>query len=296
MFFSFKKKQSQKELCNKENNMTQENMEIEKVQNEEPRQLVTSAEDLDQVIERAKVAQRVYATYTQEQVDKIFRAAALAANKARIPLAKMAHEESGMGIVEDKVIKNHFASEYIYHKYKDCKTCGIIEEDKVNGIKKVAEPIGVLAGIVPTTNPTSTAIFKSLIALKTRNAIVFSPHPRAKKATIKAAQIVLDAAVAAGAPRDIIGWVDEPTVELSNQLMHHPKIDMILATGGPGMVKAAYSSGKPALGVGPGNTPAIIDETANIKMAVSSILLSKTFDNGVVCASEQAVIAVDSVY
>lgn len=296
MFFKFKKRQTQKELCNKEIKMTQENMELEKVQNEEPRRPVTSAEDLDQVIERAKAAQRVYATYTQEQVDKIFRAAALAANKARIPLAKMAHEESGMGIVEDKVIKNHFASEYIYNKYKNCKTCGIIEEDKVNGIKKVAEPIGVLAGIVPTTNPTATAIFKSLIALKTRNAIVFSPHPRAKKATIKAAQIVLDAAVAAGAPKDIIGWVDEPTVELSNQLMHHPKIDMILATGGPGMVKAAYSSGKPALGVGPGNTPAIIDETANIKMAVSSILLSKTFDNGVVCASEQAVIAIDSVY
>ena len=237
-----------------------------------------------------------YATFTQEQVDKIFKAAALAANKARIPLAKMAAEESGMGVVEDKVIKNHFASEYIYNKFKNTKTCGILWEDKINGIKKVAEPLGVIAGIVPTTNPTSTAIFKSLIALKTRNAIIFSPHPRAKKSTIAAAKIVLDAAVKAGAPKHIINWIDTPTIELSGLLMKHPKIDAILATGGPGMVKAAYSSGKPALGVGSGNTPAVIDETADIKMAVSSILMSKTFDNGMICASEQSVVAVDSIY
>lgn len=260
------------------------------------RKPVTCAEDFEEMIVQVHEAQKQYATFTQEQVDKIFKAAALAANKARIPLAKMAAEESGMGVVEDKVIKNHFASEYIYNKFKNTKTCGILWEDKINGIKKVAEPLGVIAGIVPTTNPTSTAIFKSLIALKTRNAIIFSPHPRAKNATIAAAKIVLDAAVKAGAPKHIINWIDTPTIELSGLLMKHPKIDAILATGGPGMVKAAYSSGKPALGVGSGNTPAVIDETADIKMAVSSILMSKTFDNGMICASEQSVVAVDSIY
>ncbi len=257
---------------------------------------VKTAEDLEVVISKAHEAQAVYATYTQEQVDKIFRAVSLAANKMRIPLAKMAVEETGMGVVEDKVIKNHFASEYIYNKYRDMKTCGIIKEDKANGIKKIAEPIGVIAGVVPTTNPTSTAIFKTLIALKTRNAIVFSPHPRAKNSTIAAAKLCLEAAVKAGAPEGIVGWIDEPSIELSDMLMKHPKVDIILATGGPGMVKAAYSSGKPALGVGPGNTPAVIDETADIKMAVSSILLSKTFDNGMICASEQSIIAVSDVY
>lgn len=257
---------------------------------------VSSLDDLETLIARVKKAQKIYSTFSQEQVDKIFKAAALAANKARIPLAKMAVAETGMGIVEDKVIKNHFASEYIYNKHKTAKTCGIISEDKTNGIKIVAEPLGVLAGIIPTTNPTSTAIFKSLIALKTRNAIIFSPHPRAKGATIEAARTVLKAAVEAGAPDDIIGWIDEPTVDLSNALMKHPSISCILATGGPGMVKAAYSSGKPALGVGAGNTPAVIDETADIRMAVSSVLLSKTFDNGVICASEQSVIVVKDVY
>lgn len=258
--------------------------------------IVETAEDLEILISKVKKAQKILATFSQEKVDKIFRAASLAANRARIPLAKMAVEETGMGIVEDKVIKNHFASEYIYNKHKDAKTCGIISEDKINGTKIVAEPLGVIAGVVPTTNPTSTAIFKSLISIKTRNAIIFSPHPRAKKSTIAAAKIILDAAVKAGAPENIIGWIDVPSVELSNQLMKHPSIDAILATGGPGMVKAAYSSGKPALGVGSGNTPAIIDETADIKMAVSSILMSKTFDNGVICASEQAVVAVKEVY
>ncbi|MCD8024300.1 MAG: bifunctional acetaldehyde-CoA/alcohol dehydrogenase [Candidatus Gastranaerophilales bacterium] len=260
------------------------------------RKPVTCAEDFEEMIVEVHAAQKEYAAFTQEQVDKIFKAAALAANKARIPLAKMAAEESGMGVVEDKVIKNHFASEYIYNKFKNMKTCGILSEDKVNGIKKVAEPLGVIAGIVPTTNPTSTAIFKSLIALKTRNAIIFSPHPRAKKSTIAAAKIVLEAAVSAGAPKNIISWIDEPSVELSGLLMKHPKIDAILATGGPGMVKAAYSSGKPALGVGSGNTPAVIDETADIKMAVSSVLMSKTFDNGMICASEQSVVAVEEIY
>ena len=258
--------------------------------------VVNSIETLNDRIERAKKAQKIYATFTQEQVDKIFKAAAAAADKARIPLAKMAVADTGMGIVEDKIIKNHFASEYIYNKHKNAKTCGIISEDKTNGIKIVAEPLGVIAGIIPTTNPTSTAIFKSLICLKTRNAIVFSPHPRAKASTIAAAKLVLDAAVKAGAPEDIIGWIDEPSMDLSNALLHHPDIACILATGGPGMVKAAYSSGKPALGVGPGNVPAIIDETADIQMAVSSILLSKTFDNGMICASEQSVIIVDDVY
>ncbi len=260
------------------------------------RKPVETAEDLEELISRVKAAQKEFASYSQEQIDKIFRAAALAANKARIPLAKMAVEESGMGVVEDKIIKNHFASEYIYNKFKNAKTCGILEEDKVNGIKKVGEPLGVIAGIVPTTNPTSTAIFKSLICLKTRNAIIFSPHPRAKKATIQAAKTVLDAAIKAGAPKDIIGWIDIPSIELSNMLMKHPEINAILATGGPGMVKAAYSSGKPALGVGSGNTPAVIDETADIQMAVSSILMSKTFDNGMICASEQSIVAVKDVY
>ncbi|TXH63065.1 MAG: bifunctional acetaldehyde-CoA/alcohol dehydrogenase [Tolumonas sp.] len=257
---------------------------------------VTNVAELDELLVRVKKAQREFATFSQEQVDKIFRAAALAANNARIPLAQMAAAESGMGIVEDKVTKNHFASEYIYNKYKDEKACGILEEDKNFGTITIAEPIGIICGIVPTTNPTSTAIFKSLIALKTRNGIVFSPHPRAKNSTAAAARIVLDAAVAAGAPADIIGWIDAPTVEMSNYLMKHNDINLILATGGPGMVKAAYSSGKPAIGVGAGNTPVVIDETADIKRAVASILMSKTFDNGVVCASEQAVIVVDAVY
>ncbi|WP_132054337.1 bifunctional acetaldehyde-CoA/alcohol dehydrogenase [Pseudocnuella soli] len=245
-------------------------------------------------IDRIREAQKKFSTYTQEQVDEIFRAAAIAANNNRIYLAKLAVEETGMGLVEDKVIKNHFASEYIYNQYKSEKTCGIIETDEAFGITKIAEPIGVVAAVVPTTNPTSTAIFKALIALKTRNGIIFSPHPRAKGATIAAAKIVLDAAVGAGAPEGIIDWIDEPSVELSQVVM--AKADLILATGGPGMVKAAYSSGKPAIGVGAGNTPAIIDETAHLKMAVNSVLLSKTFDNGMICASEQSVIVVDSVY
>ncbi len=258
--------------------------------------LVDSVDALNSLLERVKKAQREYEQFSQEQVDKIFKAAATAADKARIPLAKMAVEDTGMGVLEDKIIKNHFASEYIYNKHKNAKTCGIISVDKENGIKIVAEPLGILAGIIPTTNPTSTAIFKSLIALKTRNAIVFSPHPRATKSTIAAAKVVLDAAVEAGAPKDIIGWIDVPSMELSEALLHHPDIDCILATGGPGMVKAAYSSGKPALGVGPGNVSAVIDETADIKMAVSSILMSKTFDNGMICASEQSVIVVEDVY
>ena len=258
--------------------------------------LVETPESLEILIQKVKKAQRIFSTYSQEKVDAIFKAAATAADKARIPLARMAVEETGMGVLEDKIIKNHFASEYIYNKHKNAKTCGIIKEDKVNGTKIFAEPLGVLAGIIPTTNPTSTAIFKSLIALKTRNAIIFSPHPRAKACTIAAAKIVLEAAVKAGAPEDIIGWIDVPSIELSSMLMNHPSIDCILATGGPGMVKAAYSSGNPALGVGPGNTSAIIDETADIKMAVSSILMSKTFDNGMICASEQSVVVVESVY
>ena len=258
--------------------------------------VVETLDQLESLISRVHKAQRIFATFSQEKVDAIFKAAATAADKARIPLARMAVEETGMGILEDKIIKNHFASEYIYNKHKHAKTCGIIKEDKINGTKVVAEPLGVLAGIVPTTNPTSTAIFKSLIALKTRNAIIFSPHPRATKSTIAAAKLVLDAAVKAGAPKDIIGWIDVPSIELSSALMKHPKIDCILATGGPGMVKAAYSSGNPALGVGPGNTSAVIDETADIKMAVSSILMSKTFDNGMICASEQSVVVVEDVY
>jgi len=257
---------------------------------------VTNTQELEQLIERVKAAQQKYATFSQEQVDSIFKKAALAANAARIPLAKMAVAETGMGVIEDKVIKNHFASEIIYNKYKHEKTCGVIEEDKSFGIQRIAEPVGILAGIVPTTNPTSTAIFKALIALKTRNAIIFSPHPRAKNCTMAAAKIVLEAAVAAGAPEDIIGWIDDPTVPLSQSLMQHPDISLILATGGPGMVRAAYSSGHPSLGVGAGNTPALIDSSAKVKMAVSSIILSKTFDNGMICASEQSVIVVDDVY
>lgn len=253
-------------------------------------------EELDAIIEKVRAAQKIYATYTQEQVDNIFRAAALAANEERIPLAKMAVEESGMGVVEDKVIKNHFASEYVYNKYKNEKTCGVIESDDAFGIIKIAEPVGLIAGIVPTTNPTSTAIFKSLLALKTRNGIIFSPHPRAKKSTIAAAKVVLDAAVKAGAPENIIAWIEEPSVAKSQHLMSHKDINMILATGGPGMVKAAYSSGVPALGVGPGNTPAIMDETCDIQMAVSSVLQSKTFDNGMICASEQSVVVVEAIY
>jgi len=257
---------------------------------------VKTIDDLNVIIDRVKTAQEVFATYSQEQVDKIFAAMALAANNARIPLAKMAVAETGMGIVEDKVIKNHFASEEIYNKYRNAKTCGVIEKDDTNGYTKMAEPLGVIAGVIPTTNPTSTTIFKTLIALKTRNGIIFSPHPRAKKCTIEAAKIMLDAAVKAGAPKNIIAWIDEPSVEMSQHLMGHEGIAMILATGGPGMVKAAYSSGKPALGVGAGNTPAIIDETADIKMAVSSVLMSKTFDNGMICASEQSVLVHKDIY
>ena len=255
---------------------------------------INNVETLDLKIKQVRNAQKKYSTYSQAQVDEIFRQAALAANDARIQLAKMAVEETGMGIVEDKVIKNHFASEYIYNRYKDEKTCGVIDRDEAFGIEQIAEPKGVIAAIVPTTNPTATAIFKALLALKTRNGIIFSPHPRAKKSTVAAAKLVLDAAVKAGAPDDIIGWIDEPSIELSQYVMRSS--DLILATGGPGMVKAAYSSGKPAIGVGAGNTPAIIDETAHIKMAVNSILLSKTFDNGVICASEQSVIVLESIY
>ena len=256
--------------------------------------IVDTVEALEERLAGVREAQRIFAAYTQEQVDKIFTAAALAANKARIPLAKLAVEETGMGIVEDKVIKNHYASEYIYNAYRDTKTCGVIEEDKAYGIKKVAEPIGVVAAVIPTTNPTSTAIFKTLISLKTRNGIIISPHPRAKKSTIAAAKVVLEAAVAAGAPEGIIGWIDVPSLELTDTLMK--EADIILATGGPGMVKAAYSSGKPALGVGAGNTPAIIDESADVILAVNSIIHSKTFDNGMICASEQSVIVDKKVY
>lgn len=253
-------------------------------------------EELEDLIARVKTAQAQFATFPQEKVDEIFYHAAIAANEARIQLAKLAVAETGMGILEDKVIKNHFASEYIFNKYKDTRTCGIIEEDASFGICKLAEPVGIVAGIIPTTNPTSTAIFKALITLKTRNAIIFSPHPRARECTAAAARVILEAAVKAGAPRDIIAWISEPSIEMTDQLMTHKDISLILATGGPGMVKAAYSSGKPAIGVGAGNTPALIDETAKIKLAVASILMSKTFDNGVVCASEQAVIVHQNVY
>ena len=256
--------------------------------------IVDSVESFEAALARVRAAQKVYATYTQEQVDKIFKAAALAANNMRIPLAKMAVEETGMGVVEDKVIKNHYAAEYIYNAYKDTQTVGVLERDEAFGMMKVAEPIGVVAAVIPTTNPTSTAIFKTLICLKTRNGIIISPHPRAKKSTIAAAKVVLEAAVAAGAPEDIISWVDVPSLELTNMAMK--EADIILATGGPGMVKAGFSSGKPALGVGAGNTPAIIDESADVKVAVNSILHSKTFDNGMICASEQSTIVLDSIY
>lgn len=257
-------------------------------------EIIDNVEKLEKALSELKEAQKIFSTYTQEQVDKIFFEAAMAANKARIPLAKLAVEETGMGIVEDKVIKNHFASEYIYNKYKDFKTCGVIEEDKAYGTKKIAEPIGVIAAVIPTTNPTSTAIFKTLIALKTRNGIIISPHPRAKLSTIAAAKVVLEAAVKAGAPEGIIRWIDMPSLDMTNLVMRES--DIILATGGPGMVKAAYSSGKPALGVGAGNTPAIIDDTADIILAVNSIIHSKTFDNGMICASEQSVIVHNKVY
>ena len=257
---------------------------------------VKTLADLDALMARVRKAQQAFATYDQPLVDEIFRAAALAAADARIPLARMAAEETGMGVMEDKVIKNQFASEYIYNKYKDDKTCGVVEVDETFGTMKIAEPVGIICGIVPTTNPTSTAIFKALISLKTRNGIVFSPHPRARNSTCEAARIVLEAAVEAGAPPGVIGWIDHPSVELSNALMQHDETNLILATGGPGMVKAAYSSGKPAIGVGAGNTPVVIDEHADIKRAVASILMSKTFDSGVICASEQSVIVVDKVY
>jgi acetaldehyde dehydrogenase/alcohol dehydrogenase len=258
------------------------------------RKKVESVESLEAELGRVRGAQAAYAKYSQEEVDKIFYAAASAANKQRIPLAKMAVEETGMGVVEDKVIKNNYASEYIYNAYKNTKTCGVIEEDKAYGIQKIAEPIGVVAAVIPTTNPTSTAIFKCLLALKTRNGIIISPHPRAKECTIAAAKIVLEAAVAAGAPEGIISWIDVPSLDMTNLIMK--EADIILATGGPGMVKAAYSSGKPAVGVGAGNTPAIIDDTADILLAVNSIIHSKTFDNGMICASEQSVIVLDKVY
>ena len=257
-------------------------------------EIVDSIESLKNTFEKVRKAQEEFAKYTQEQVDEIFKAAALAANQARIPLAKMAVEETGMGVVEDKIIKNHYAAEYIYNKYKNEKTCGIIEQDSSFGIKKIAEPIGVIAAVIPTTNPTSTAIFKTLISLKTRNGIIISPHPRAKNSTIAAAKVVLEAAVKAGAPEGIIAWIDVPSLELTNLLMQ--SADTILATGGPGMVKSAYSSGKPALGVGAGNTPAVIDESADIILAVNSIIHSKTFDNGMICASEQSVIILENIY
>ena len=272
------------------------NLEALLAMNEEQKNRVATAEELEALVARVKAAQQKFATYTQKQVDAIFRAAALAASDARIPLAEYAVKETGMGVVEDKVIKNHFASEYIYNKYKDEKTCGVIAEDDEAGTITMAEPMGIVCAIIPTTNPTSTAIFKALCCLKTRNGIIISPHPRAKKATAAAARVVLEAAVRAGAPADIIGWISEPTIDLSNQLMKHSDIKLILATGGPGMVRAAYSSGTPAIGVGAGNVPVLIDETADQKRAIASILMSKTFDNGVICASEQAVIAVDAIY
>ena len=257
-------------------------------------EIVNTTESLTAAVERVRKAQQQFSHYSQEQVDRIFLAAASAANRARIPLARAAVEETGMGILEDKVIKNHYAAEYIYNAYKDTKTCGVIEEDPAAGIQRIAEPIGVIAAVIPTTNPTSTAIFKILLALKTRNGIILSPHPRAKNCTIAAAKLLLEAAVAAGAPEGIIGWIDQPSLALSSQVM--ADCDLTLATGGPGMVKAAYSSGKPAIGVGPGNTPAIIDDSADLTLAVSSIIHSKTFDNGMICASEQSVIVLDSVY
>ena len=256
--------------------------------------LVDSVESLEEVMERVRNAQKEFSKFTQEQVDKIFKEAAMAANMMRIPLAKAAVEETGMGVVEDKVIKNHYAAEYIYNKYRNEKTCGLVEDDKIYGVKKIMEPIGVIAAVIPTTNPTSTAIFKILLCLKTRNGIIISPHPRAKNSTIMAAKVVLEAAIKAGAPKDIVAWIDVPSLELTNYVMH--EADLILATGGPGMVKSAYSSGKPALGVGAGNTPAIIDDSADIVLAVNSIIHSKTFDNGMICASEQSVIVLDNIY
>ena len=255
---------------------------------------VTTVQELDALVQRCRKAQQEFATFSQEQVDRIFLAAASAANKARISLAKLAVQETGMGVMEDKVIKNHYAAEYIYNAYKDAKTCGVIERDDSQGFTRIAEPVGLVAAVIPTTNPTSTAIFKALICLKTRNAMIISPHPRAKNCTIAAARTVLEAAVAAGAPEDIIGWIHEPSLELSNRVM--AEADLILATGGPGMVKAAYSSGKPALGVGPGNVPAVIDDSADVLLAVSSVIHSKTFDNGMICASEQSVVVPDSIY
>lgn len=266
------------------------------MQNEKQTETAVELKELDAVVARVKKAQAAYAQFTQEQVDRVFREAAMAAARNRIYLSKIAVEETGMGVMEDKVIKNHFASEYIYNSYKDTKTCGVLEDDDSFGFRSIAAPIGLIAGVIPTTNPTSTAIFKALLALKTRNGIIFSPHPRAKKCTIIAARIMLDAAVAAGAPQDIIGWIEKPSSAASDALMHHKDINLILATGGPGMVRAAYSSGKPAIGVGAGNTPVVIDATASIKMAVSSVIMSKTFDNGIICASEQAVIVEDAVY
>ena len=256
--------------------------------------IIDSVEKLQESLKKMRAAQKEFATFSQEKVDAIFYAAAMAADKARIPLAKLAVEETGMGVMEDKVIKNHFASEYIYNAYKDTKTVGVVEEDKAAGLKKIAEPIGIVAAVIPTTNPTSTAIFKTLVCLKTRNAIIISPHPRAKACTIAAAKVVLDAAVKAGAPEGIISWIDVPSSELTNEVMRDA--DIILATGGPGMVHAAYSSGKPALGVGAGNTPVIIDDTADVVLAVNSIIHSKTFDNGMICASEQSVTVLDKVY
>lgn len=256
--------------------------------------VIDSAETLEKALERVRAAQKKFAKYSQSQVDSIFKAAAAAADRQRIPLARLAVEETGMGVVEDKVIKNHYAAEYIYNAYRDTKTCGVIEEDKQYGITEIAEPIGVIAAVIPTTNPTSTAIFKTLLALKTRNGIIISPHPRAKGSTAEAAKTVLEAAVAAGAPEDIIVWIDKPSLEMTNFIMK--EADMILATGGPGMVRAAYSSGKPAIGVGAGNTPAVIDSSADITLAVNSIIHSKTFDNGMICASEQSVIVLDKVY
>ena len=256
--------------------------------------VIDSAEALEKALDRVRAAQKKFAEYSQSQVDSIFKAAASAADRQRIPLARLAVEETGMGVVEDKVIKNHYAAEYIYNAYRDTKTCGVIEEDKQYGITEIAEPIGVIAAVIPTTNPTSTAIFKTLLALKTRNGIIISPHPRAKGSTAEAAKTVLEAAVAAGAPEDIIVWIDKPSLEMTNFIMK--EADMILATGGPGMVRAAYSSGKPAIGVGAGNTPAVIDSSADITLAVNSIIHSKTFDNGMICASEQSVIVLDKVY
>jgi acetaldehyde dehydrogenase/alcohol dehydrogenase len=257
-------------------------------------EIIDNVQKLEAALAKVKEAQKIFAGFTQEQVDRIFFEASMAANRERIRLARMAAEETGMGIVEDKVIKNHYASEYIYNTYKNVKTCGVIEEDKAYGIKKIAEPVGIIAAVIPTTNPTSTAIFKTLLALKTRNGIIITPHPRAKNCTAEAARIVLEAAVKAGAPEDIISWIDIPSLEMTNYIMK--QADLILATGGPGMVTAAYSSGRPAIGVGPGNTPAVIDESADILLAVNSIIHSKSFDNGMICASEQSVIVLDSIY